>query len=358
MRIMQLAPLWERVPPPGYGGIELVVALLTDELVRMGHEVVLAASGDSETKAKLFSVHGRSLRSDASIRDPWPYTWLHVAAALREARDFDLVHNHASELAMAMHALSPVPMLTTLHNAVTNDAAVVWRHYMGWWNTPSRAARRGVDFPNFAGTIYHGIDLDAFLFREKKDDYLLFLSRMSPEKGPRTAIEVARRAGKKLIMAGKVDGKDRAYFEAEVAPLIDGKRVEFLGEADQDTKRELFAGASCLLFPITWNEPFGLVMVEAMASGTPVVAFRHGAAPEVVWHGHSGFIVDDVEQMVAAVRSAADLAPSCIREYVTRRFSAPAMARGYVRVYQRILEQAAERPRRLWPVAPPPALAG
>ena len=338
MRILQLAPLWERVPPPGYGGIEYVVSVLTEQLVRMGHEVTLAASGDSLTSARLQAVYEHSLRTADGLTDPMPYFWLHTVMALKEAESFDIVHNHASELAMAMQHLTSTPMLTTLHNLITPDAQIVWDAYTGYFNTPSLAAKQGVEHPNFVGVIYHGIDVGTFPFSAQKQDYLLFLSRMSPEKGPLAAIEVARRLGKKLVMAGKVDDKDRDYFEAEVAPLIDGKLVEYVGEADFHFKRKLYAGACCLLFPINWNEPFGLVLPEAMACGTPVITFRSGAAPEIVQDGVSGYVVDDVEGMARAVKMVDRLDPWQIRQYVEQRFSARAMAEAYLEAYTRVIE--------------------
>ena len=348
MRILQLAPLWERVPPPAYGGIEYVVGVLIEELMRLGHDVSLVASGDSQTSGRLRAVYGRSLRTAPDI-----------AAALGEARDFDIVHNHAGELPMALHRLCATPMLTTLHNLITPDHRSIWDVYGGFYNTPSHAAREGISHPNFVGVVYHGIDVPSFPFRANKGDYLLFLSRMSPEKGPLEAIEVAKRLGRPLVMAGKVDAKDHAFFWSAVAPHIDGRLVEYRGEADHALKRELYAGASCLLFPIKWNEPFGLVLAEAMACGTPVVAFRAGAAPEVVAHGRSGYLVDDVDGMAEAVKRLDKLDPTRIREYVEARFSAPIMAAAYVRAYARTVEQSELARRRLWRKPQPPSrLAG
>ncbi|MHB1132247.1 MAG: glycosyltransferase family 4 protein [Chloroflexota bacterium] len=359
MKIMQLAPLWERVPPPAYGGIEYIVSLLTEELVRQGHDVTLAASGDSLTSAKLISGHYQSLRlSEQSIKEPLAYHYAHVAKALADSQGFDLIHNHASELPMAMQRLIDTPMLTTLHNLVTPDMRVVWSQYGGYYNTPSRAAKADLMYPNFAGVIYHGIDVESFPFQAHKDDYLLYLGRMSPEKGPREAIEVAKRLGRKLIMAGKVDNKDFDFFWSEIAPLIDGNLVEYRGEANADYKRELYRNARCLLFPITWNEPFGLVMTESMACGTPVVALRAGAAPEVIQDGLSGYIVDDVPAMAQAVARVERLDPYAIRAYVEKRFSVATMTKAYLAVYDEILErEAARRGGRVHLVTPPKAIA-
>jgi glycosyltransferase involved in cell wall biosynthesis len=338
MKILQLAPLWERVPPPAYGGTEYVVSVLTEELVRLGHQVTLAASGDSQTTARLLAVFGRSLRTATEVKDPAPYNYVHVATALEAAADFDIVHNHAGELPMAMHSLSPTPMLTTLHNLVTPDARAVWDKYDGYFNTPSRAASAGLDhYPGFVGPINHGIPIASFPFQAKKEDYMLFLSRMSPEKGPIEAVEVARRLGKTLIMAGKVDAKDHEFFWSEVAPLIDGNLVRYVGEADATNKRELYRNACCVLFPIRWNEPFGLVPVEAMACGTPVVAFPFGAAPEIIADGLSGYLANDTADMARLVTQVDRLNPSAIRAYVERRFSSQTMAQAYIRTYEGIL---------------------
>ncbi len=359
MRILQLAPLWERVPPPAYGGTEYVVSVLTEELARLGHEVILCASGDSQTSVRLQAVYGRSLRTASDVADPYPYQCIHVALALKAAGSCDVVHNHAGELAMALHKLSGTPMLTTLHNPITPDARAVWDNYEGDYNTPSYAAWRGVSHPNFAGVIHHGIDVASFPFQAAKQDYLLFLSRISPEKGPLDAIAVAKRLGRRLVIAGKVDAKDRAFFQSEVAPLIDGRLIEYVGEADSVLKRDLYRNAACLLFPISWNELFGLVLVEAMACGTPVIAYRAGAASEIVAHGVSGYLVDDVEGIAAAVSLLDKLDPVRIRRYAERRFSARAMAEAYVRTYRLVIERQQSRARRPWRrLPPPPTLVG
>jgi len=342
MRILQLAPLWEAVPPPAYGGTEAVVSLLTEELVRQGHDVILAASGDSQTGATHLATYERSLRRAEELADRNPYDWMHIAMALREARECDIVHNHAGELAMAMSHAIDTPMLTTLHCLVTPDTQFVWDRYAGAYNTISRSQRPPVAAlgrARFLGHVYNAIDVDTFPFQAEKGDDLLFLSRVAPEKGPHLAVQVAKRLGRRLIIAGKVDAYDRRFFEEVMRDLIDGEQIVFFGEADATEKRELYRKAHCLVMPLTWEEPFGLVMPEAMACGTPVVALRRGSAPELIEHGRTGFVVDTVDEMVEAVSMVGAIDPRACREHVRARFSPEIMARNYVRLYEEIVDR-------------------
>ncbi|MGQ9572451.1 MAG: glycosyltransferase family 4 protein [Dehalococcoidia bacterium] len=365
MRILQIAPLWESVPPPAYGGTEAVISSLTKELVRRGHEVTLCAAGDSLTPAELLSVYPHSLRAARDIRgeitDPWPYIWLHVSLSLKEAGNFDIIHNHDGELVMAMSHLVPdVPMLTTMHCLITPDAKFVWDSYQGYYNTISYSQRRLMPLPTggkFAGVVYNGIDVDTFPFEEKKDEYLLFLSRISPDKMPHLAAQVARRVGMPLIIAGKVDRVDQRYFQSMVAPFIDGKQIKFLGEADARLKRELFSKAYCLLMPICWDEPFGLVLVEAMACGTPVIAFNRGSAPELIVDGETGYIVADVEEMAQAVHRIDRIDPHRCRRHAEQNFDAPIMADRYLELYERILAWETPRPEPVPTALPSPDTA-
>lgn len=340
MKILQLAPLWETVPPPAYGGTEAVVSALTEELVGRGHKVTLWASGDSSTSARLRSVCQFSLRS-AGVADRYPHDWLHIASALAEADQFDIVHNHAGELAMAFSATTPAPMLSTMHCQITPDTQAIWDRYDGYYNTISRAQREtmpSVQGGRFVGPVYNGIDVASFPFCSEKDAYLLFLSRMSEEKAPHLAIEVARRAGMRLVMAGKVDWRDEPYFNRMVREQIDGTQIVFAGEADARLKRELYRKALCLLLPLCWEEPFGLVMPEAMACGTPVIAFPRGAAPELIVDGKTGYLVEDVDQMVAAVGRIAAINPADCRRHVEQRFGIGQMAAAYEAAYASILD--------------------
>jgi glycosyltransferase involved in cell wall biosynthesis len=340
MRILQIAPPWESVPPQAYGGTEAVVSLLTEELVARGHDVTLVASGDSKTAARLVSTIPSSLRvGDYKFKQFQEA--MHIARALRMAREFDIVHNHAGEITLAMSLPIDLPMLTTMHCEITPDTALIWQEQRGYYNTVSRA--QAAKLPPEIGGVYLGhvhnaIDVDSFPFAPERGDYLLFLSRMSPEKGPDVAIEVARRLGKPLIMAGKIDPTfDRSYFEEVIAPLIDGDHIRFIGEADGPTKRRLYAGAECLLLPICWDEPFGLVMPEAMACGKPVVAFARGAAPELILHGETGFLAQEIDEFVDCVRRVGEIDPARCRSHVRANFTPQHLADGYLKLYAQML---------------------
>ncbi len=343
VKILQIAPLWEAVPPPAYGGTEAVVHLLVEELVRQGHDVTLWASGDSKTSARLRSCYPTSLRSAEGLELKGIYSWQHAVLALRDAWDYDIVHNHAGEEVMALSHLVPgVPMLTTMHCLITPDTKFVWDLYPGYYNNISWSQRRGmpeIAGGTFAGVAYNGIDVSSFPFQKEKESNLLFLSRISPEKGPEQAIAVAHRTGRRLVMAGKVDDKDRQFYLEVIEPLIDGDRVIFVGEADGKLKRELYRSSSCVLMPITWDEPFGLVMPEAMACGTPVIVFNRGAAAEIVEHGETGFVVETLEEMERAVDQLHTIDPAYCRARVEQRFDAPAMAARYLELYESIIHR-------------------
>jgi glycosyltransferase involved in cell wall biosynthesis len=342
MRIAQVAPLWERVPPPGYGGIELVVGLLTDELVRRGHEVTLFASGDSISLAKLESVHPRALRLDPTVKECSVYEMLQLSRVYQQGEQFDIIHSHVGYPALLYASMVKTPTVHTLHGIFTPDNEKMFTHAK---NQPyvsiSDAQREPRLELNCVATVYNGIDISSHKFHPQPEEppYLAFLGRISPEKGPHLAIAIAKQAGWCLKMAGKVDVVDVEYFEREVKPLIDGKQIQYLGEANHTEKNALMGGAVATLFPITWREPFGLVMVESMAAGTPVIAFKLGSTTEVISHGKSGFLCDNIEECASAITKAAELDRYAIRQYVTNRFGVQQMADGYEAVYRQIVAE-------------------
>ncbi len=337
-----LAPVELRVPPVGYGGTELVVSLLTEELVRRGHYVTLFASGDSVTSAHLVSVCDRFVRG--SGRDGTILTMLNALACIERADQFDIIHNHTSFEGMSLAGLVPTPMLTTFHGSLSGDWRLFFQHYKGWYNTISYAMKALLPpKERFAGVVYNAIDVDSYPFNDgKRDDYLLFLSRMSSEKGPHLAIEVARHLKMPLILAGNVHPVDTQYFRTSVLPHVDGVFIRHVGEADYHLKRELLSRASCLLAPITWPEPFGLFMVEAMACGTPVLALNRGSAPEVVRHGVTGLVVETIDEMVEAFPMVRQIDPKACRAHVKRSFDVPRMAEDYLSTYSRVLGSESE----------------
>ncbi|MEP0751459.1 glycosyltransferase family 4 protein [Trichocoleus sp. Lan] len=342
MRIAQVAPLWERVPPPAYGGIELVVGLLCDELVRRGHEVTLFASGDSISLAKLESVHPQALRLDSSVKEYSIYEMLQLSRVYEQADKFDIIHSHMGCAALPYANLVKTPTVHTLHGIFTPDNEKLFMHarrqpFISISND-QREPRLNL---NCVATVYNGINPTIYEFYPQPDNppYLAFLGQISPEKGPHLAIEIAKRSGWHLKMAGKVDVVDAEYFEQEIKPHIDGKQIEYLGEANHVQKNALMGGAVATLFPITWREPFGLVMIESMASGTPVIAMKMGSTPEVIAHGKTGFLTDNVEEAIAAIDQAAQLNRYACREHVLSHFSAQRMTDGYEAVYQQILAE-------------------
>jgi glycosyltransferase involved in cell wall biosynthesis len=338
MKIAQVAPLYESVPPKYYGGTERVVSYLTEELVRQGHAVTLFASGDSETSAELVAATPRSLRLDPACVDQLAHHMLLLDQVSRRAHEFDVVHYHIDYLHFPLTRCSPHPHITTLHGRL--DIPDLGPLYEEFREMPvvsiSNSQRGPLPQANWQATVYHGLPADLLRLKREPGRYLAFIGRFSPEKGPDRAIAIAQRAGLPLKLAAKVDDVDRQYFERVVEPLLGGPLIEYVGEIAEPQKEEFLGNAAALLFPIDWPEPFGLVMIEAMACGTPVIAFPGGAVEEVMEDGRSGFVVSTVDDAVAAVRRVRDLDRAACREVFDRRFTAAKMAAGYVRVYERV----------------------
>jgi glycosyltransferase involved in cell wall biosynthesis len=346
LRIAMVAPLAEPVPPTHYGGTERVVSVLTEELIRRGHEVTLFASGDSVTSGDLVACSRRSLRLDPLVTDYLAYTMTQLGCVYSRADEFDLVHNHLDYVAFATARLSRTPMITTTHGRL--DLAEVRRVYddFGEQSLVAISHDQRTYLPNatWVATVSNAVDLANYHFRADPGDYLVFLGRISPEKRPDRAIEIARDVGMRLIMAAKVDAVDKDYYEHAIAPVIraNSSLVEFVGEVNEAEKDDLLGGAWAYLFPIDWPEPFGLTMAEAMATGTPVIAYRAGSVPEVVQDGVTGFVCDTAAEMAAAVGRVGGLDRQACRERVERLFSPAAMADGYERAYRSVIAATAE----------------
>jgi glycosyltransferase involved in cell wall biosynthesis len=340
MRIAQVAPLFESVPPKYYGGTERVVSYLTEELVRQGHEVTLFASGDSVTKARLVAACRRSLRLDKHCVDQFAHHILMLEHVFQRAAEFDVIHFHVDYLHFPLSRRQPITHVTTLHGRL--DIPDLIPLYQEFRDMPvisiSDGQREPLPWANWQATVYHGLPPDMFRFREKSGTYLAFLGRISPEKRADRAIEIAKRVQIPLKVAAKVDPVDKDYFETVVEPLLRGPLVEFVGEIGDGEKAEFLGNAYALLFPIDWAEPFGLVMIEAMACGTPVIAYRGGAVSEVIEQGHTGFIVKGLEDAVEAVRRVPELSRERCREVFEQRFTATQMAHDYVQVYERLIK--------------------
>lgn len=340
MKIAQIAPCWLTVPPHGYGGTELVVAHLANGLVDRGHDVTLFASGGSVTKAKLVSYYDEPPGTIAIVANPFA-DLPHVLQAYSHAGEFDLIHDHTSPLGISIGAhISQPPVVHTLHGPpFAPDAKPIYEligkqlHVVAI----SQYQRAGMPELNYAGVVYNGIDLNDYPFRKEKEDYLLFLGRMSPQKGAHLAIDAATRLGRRLIIATKIaEPVEEEYFEKEVKPVLTDK-VEMLGEISVEEKADLYSRATCTLMPIQWPEPFGLVMTESMACGTPVAAYRNGSVPEIIEDGVSGFIVEDQDGLMRAIERVGEIDPAACRARVEALFSTTAMLDGYESVYQKVL---------------------
>jgi len=344
MRIAQVAPLYESVPPRGYGGTERVVSYLTEALVDLGHRVTLFASGDSLTRATLEPMAPRALREAPGLHDPLAPHVRMLGAVYRRAKEFDVIHSHTDYLGLPVARYVDTPTVVTLHGRLDlPEAEACYREY-----TPSAlisisdAQRAPLTEVPFLATIPHGLPQALYPFRERADGYLAFVGRISPEKRVDSAMRVARDAGLSLRIAAKVDPADRTYFESEIRPLLESTpNVEFLGEIGDRAKAELLGGATALLFPIDWPEPFGLVMIEALACGTPVIARRRGSVPEVLRDGVTGFLCETETEMVNAIARLPEISRRRCREEFDAKFTDRVMAKRYLDVYQRLLAHRA-----------------
>lgn len=338
MRIAQVPPLYEAVPPKLYGGTERVVSYLTDELVNQGHDVTLFGTKDSVTKARLFPVCEQATRLNSACKDPLAWHIYQLQIVAEHAHQFDIIHFHNDYLHFPLSMQNHYRHVTTLHGRL--DLEDLKPIYKKFYDIPvvsiSNSQRKPLPYAHWVDTVYHGLPSDLYQLGEGKGGYLAFLGRISPEKGPDRAIEIAKRAGIKLKIAAKVDKADQEYFEKEIEPLLDHPLVEFIGEIGEDKKGEFLGNAMALLFPINWPEPFGMVMIEAMANGTPVIAFNYGSVPEVLEHGRTGFIVNNIEQAVKAVENIHQISRAQCRKVFEHLFTASVMAENYVAIYERI----------------------
>ncbi|MCL5784952.1 MAG: glycosyltransferase family 4 protein [Patescibacteria group bacterium] len=346
MKIAQIAPIIERVPPKKYGGTERVVYALTEELVKRGHEVTLFASGDSITSAKLVSVYPRALR-EAKINDiygPNMFTMLNIGLAYSKQKEFDIIHDHSGHLSLSAANISQTPVVMTLHGAFNTENKRIFEVLKNpYFVSISNSQAKSAPNLNHIGCVYNGLNMEDYPFSPDHDGYLLFVGRISMEKGVHNAIEIAQFLNLSLIIAAKLDSVDVPYFNEYVGPKL-SETIRWVGEVDEKERNLLMSRAMCFLHPITWKEPFGLTMIEAMACGCPVVGFDKGSVKEVVAHEKTGFIVSDTEEMIEAITNIHKIKRTSCRRYALKNFSAQKMADGYEEVYRKILQEKVSLP--------------
>jgi glycosyltransferase involved in cell wall biosynthesis len=340
VKIAQIAPLWESVPPKLYGGTERIVSYLTEELVQQGHEVTLFASGDSQTTAHLRATTPHALRLNGQMNPDVPFTLMQEMAFGRDAEQFDIIHSHLDYLGFPMSRRCGTPVLTTLHGQL--DLAGLLPVFEEFYDLPvcsiSNAQRLPLPHLNWQGTVYHGLP-PLYPFYASPGSYLAFLGRMAPEKRPDHAIEIARRVGMPLRMAAKVDPANREYFQTEIAPLLEDPLVDYIGEISDAEKADFLGKAAAVICPYDWPEPFGLVLIEALACGTPVFAYRRGSIPEIINDGITGFICDNLDDMVSAMNRLPCIQRQDCRQAFEVRFTVTRMAKDYVALYENLLSK-------------------
>lgn len=341
MRIAQIAPLVERIPPKKYGGTERIVHALTEELVMRGHEVTLFATGDSITTARLSSVYHRALR-EVRMQDIYGlnyYTMLNIGTAYQRQAEFDIIHDHNGFISLPTANIASTPVIMTMHGPFTPENRTLFQTLRNPYQvTISNAQSYAVPNLHHAGTVYNGLVMEHYPFSEEHDGYLLFVGRISIEKGIHNAVQAARALGLRLIIAAKLDPVDQPYFRQYIEPYLSDE-ITWIKEVEEEERNRLMSRAMCLLHPVTWREPFGLTMIEAMACGCPVISFNKGSVPELVKNGETGFIVEDVEGLIDAVQNIGTIDRNACRTHALSSFNASKMTDGYEELYDKILRK-------------------
>jgi glycosyltransferase involved in cell wall biosynthesis len=343
MRIAQFAPLWETVPPKTYGGTELVVYILCEELAKRGHEVTLFATGDSKSSANLEAIIEKPMR-EANINNISCWENMAMAKLISRKDDFDIIHNHMGASFIPFVQTIDVPVLHTLHGAFVyqDDIDFYQKYAKSSYISISHSQRAGAPDLNYVSTVYNGIQVEKYSFNEipnAKEPYIAFLGRLSEEKGTHLAIKLAKETGHKLVIAGKIGKADKEYYEKHVHHLIDGKQIVYIGELGHDDKVNLLKNALFTVHPVEWPEPFGLVMAESMACGTPVLALNQGSIPEVIKDKTTGFVEDNISSLIKRVKDVKTIDRKACRQHVEENFSAERMADGYLNAYKRVISQ-------------------